>query len=86
MVTQLFVHSAAQTIAKARVAAPIVSGGAMMFQKGFLNFSLREDPRKRIDRLEKQMKQRQTTTKHNIDDDTRTDVLQRAQRIAREVG
>ena len=57
-----------------------------MFQQGFLNFSLSEDPRKRIDRLEKQMIQRQTTTKHNIDDDTRTDVLQRAQRIAREVG
>ena len=75
MVTQHFVHSAAQTIAKARVAAPIVSGGAMMFQQGVLNFSLSEDPRKGIDRLEKQIIQCQTTTKHNIDDDTRTDVI-----------
>ena len=49
----------------------------MVLQQGILNFSFgaSEDPRKGIDRLEKQIRQYQSTTVKKIDDDTRTKVL-----------
>ena len=54
--------------------------GKMVLQQGILDFSngACEDPRKGMDRLETQIRQHSTTTKRNIDDDTRTRVSLRA--------